>query len=104
AEDGIRDFHVTGVQTCALPIYPIQNARYYVLDARMRPLPPGIAGDLYIGGTCLAAGYLNREELTRERFLPDPFRPGERIYKTGRSEERRVGQGRRASREQSHYT
>src|SRR5690606_17872192 len=79
-------FHVDSVDPSWTSIpygYPIQNARYYVLDARMRPLPPGIAGDLYIGGTCLAAGYLNREELTRERFLPDPFRPGERIYKTG---------------------
>jgi amino acid adenylation domain-containing protein len=62
---------------------PIQNSRYHVLDERMRPVPIGTAGDLYIGGTCLANGYLNREELTRERFLPDPFRPGERLYKTG---------------------
>lgn len=62
---------------------PIQNARYYILDRRLQPVPPGIAGDLYIGGTCLAQGYLNRAELTAERFLPDPFLPGERIYKTG---------------------
>ncbi len=62
---------------------PIDNARYYILDRHMRPAPTGIAGDLYIGGLCLADGYLNREELTAERFLPDPFLPGERIYKTG---------------------
>ncbi len=63
--------------------YPIQNCRYYVLDHQLRPLPVGITGDLYIAGVCLAQGYLNREELTAERFIPDPFVPGERMYKTG---------------------
>jgi amino acid adenylation domain-containing protein len=62
---------------------PIQNARYYVLDRRLRPVPVGIAGDLYIAGACLAEGYLNRPELNADRFLADPFRPGERMYKTG---------------------
>lgn len=64
---------------------PIQNARYHVLDRAMRPAPIGAVGDLYIGGVCLADGYLNRPELTRERFIPDPFAedPGERLYRTG---------------------
>jgi amino acid adenylation domain-containing protein len=64
---------------------PIQNARYHVLDARMRPVPLGVPGDLYIGGACLASGYLNRPELTAERFVKDPLSgiEGERLYKTG---------------------
>jgi thioesterase domain-containing protein/aryl carrier-like protein len=62
---------------------PIQNARYYVLDEQLEPLPVGSKGDLYIGGVCLAQGYFNRPELTHERFIPDPFHDGGRLYKTG---------------------
>lgn len=62
---------------------PIQNAQYHVLDKRRRPVPVGVTGDLYIAGTCLAEGYLNRPELTAERFVANPFRPGERMYATG---------------------
>nr|WP_255639425.1 amino acid adenylation domain-containing protein [Deinococcus betulae] len=54
----------------------------YVMDAQQRLLPPGVPGEIYVGGDGVALGYLNRDELTRERFLPDPFAPG-RMYRSG---------------------
>lgn len=64
---------------------PIQNALYYILDSSLQPCPIGVTGDLYIGGECLAAEYMNDEKLTQEKFIPDPFNRemGGRMYKTG---------------------
>jgi amino acid adenylation domain-containing protein len=62
---------------------PIGNTEFYVLDESMRLVSPGEIGELYIGGDGLAKGYLNRPELTRERFVPHPNRPAELIYRTG---------------------
>jgi amino acid adenylation domain-containing protein len=69
-----------------LPIgRPLPNVRAYVLDLHARPVPVGVPGELGIGGVGVAAGYLNRPDLTTERFVPDPFStaPDARLYRTG---------------------
>lgn len=68
----------------ALPIgRPVDDTRIYVLDAAQRPLPLAVPGEIFIGGDAVARGYLNRPDLDAVAFLPDPFRPGGRMYRTG---------------------
>lgn len=64
---------------------PVSNARVYLLDRLMRPVPIGVQGEIYIGGEGVANGYLNRAELTAQRFVSDPFseKPGRLLYRTG---------------------
>lgn len=64
---------------------PLDNVRLYILDKNYRPQPIGVTGELFIAGDCLGRGYLNRPEITAEKFVPNPFAkvPGERIYRTG---------------------
>ncbi|MGI9545497.1 MAG: amino acid adenylation domain-containing protein, partial [Cyclobacteriaceae bacterium] len=62
---------------------PIANVQAFVLDKSLNPVPPGVSGELYLAGTSLAEGYLNRLELTKEKFIPNPFKPGKQMYRTG---------------------
>ncbi|HMU14311.1 MAG TPA: amino acid adenylation domain-containing protein [Flavobacteriales bacterium] len=61
----------------------IDNVKLYVLDEQMKPVKKGEEGELYLGGACVAKGYIGRDDLTAERFLADPFVSGGRMYKTG---------------------
>ena len=73
-------------QTGLVPIgRPITNTQTYILNSYLSPVPVGIPGELHLGGNSLGRGYLNRSELTAEKFIPNPFsdEPGARLYKTG---------------------
>ncbi|MFN6571973.1 amino acid adenylation domain-containing protein [Dendronalium sp. ChiSLP03b] len=77
---------IQNLKSSTVPLgHPLANTQIYVLDERLRPVPIGIPGELYIGGAGLTRGYLNRPELTAEKFITNPFsqKHGARLYKTG---------------------
>uniref|UniRef100_UPI0030ED2D7B amino acid adenylation domain-containing protein n=1 Tax=Ascidiimonas aurantiaca TaxID=1685432 RepID=UPI0030ED2D7B len=77
-------YYQTGIEDTQIPIgKPIWNTSIYILDNDQNPVPVGCLGEICIGGDGLAYGYLNRETLTSEKFVDNPFKPGEKMYRTG---------------------
>jgi amino acid adenylation domain-containing protein len=79
----ISYYHIDKEKTKILIGRPISNTQVYILDEALRPVPIGVSGKLYVSGVGLAQGYLNKPELTSEKFISNPFEKGTRMYDTG---------------------
>ncbi|WP_280434097.1 non-ribosomal peptide synthetase, partial [Nocardia carnea] len=80
----ITYWQATGAESGSVPIgVPQWNSRVYVLDGRLRPVPEGVVGELYLAGDQLARGYVTRPDLSSDRFVASPFDSGARMYRTG---------------------
>ncbi|WP_280434217.1 amino acid adenylation domain-containing protein, partial [Nocardia carnea] len=80
----ITYWQATGAESASVPIgVPQWNSRVYVLDGRLRPVPEGVTGELYLAGDQLARGYVTRPDLSSDRFVASPFDSGRRMYRTG---------------------
>lgn len=81
------DEAASGIQATDVPLgRPVDDTRIHVLDTQLQPMPFGVSGEIYIGGSALARGYLGRPELDAQHFVPDPFLPeqtGARLYRSG---------------------
>jgi amino acid adenylation domain-containing protein/thioester reductase-like protein len=84
AAGDLREIYETGKTYCPVGA-PLDPEHTYVLDEDKKPVPEGVAGELYVGGDCLARGYVNRPETTAQRLTEDPYapEPGARMYRTG---------------------
>ncbi|MEU0235892.1 MULTISPECIES: amino acid adenylation domain-containing protein [unclassified Streptomyces] len=87
-ETNIASAHLLSGDPARWPALPpigtaVDGAEIHVLDDRLRPVPTGVHGEIYLGGACLALGYKGRPDLTEERFVPHPDRAGARLYRTG---------------------
>ena len=77
-------YEVRGTEVGSIPIgRPLPNLRIYILDRFLAPVPSGVVGEIYVGGKGVARGYLNRADLTAERFVESPFVAGDRLFRTG---------------------